>query len=84
MVRFFCALVSAMQAVILKAMVAMYTSRRNGQCYSPRFDARKRKPKTLPLSVVQYRSARIDSTHGMISARPNPFHALRHIACVFE
>ena len=52
------------------------------QCDSPKLDARKRKPKTLPLCAEQYRSASSDSTHGMMSAKPNPFHALRHIACI--
>ena len=52
------------------------------QRFSPKLDARKRKPKTLPLCAEQYRSARSDSTHGMMSARPRPFHALRHIACI--
>lgn len=49
--------------------------------HPPRLDVKNSSPKARPLDAEEYVSAISDCTHGITSARPRPFHALKLIAC---
>ena len=50
--------------------------------HPPRLDVKNSSPKALPLDAEEYVSAIRDCTHGITSAKPRPFHALKLIACI--